>query len=296
MKGLTVLSDGVRFVQAQSNGRYPFANSLLIGDKTRCLVDAGMGNSILGEIIKEGRVGRVVFSHCHEDHTAGSYLLSGAVHCAHALDRDAIESVDKLKERYLVRNTCLEGVFDKFFFESLGLRNCPIEEEIEDGCFIDCGEAQLKVIHTPGHSAGHCSFFEQSGSILFSSDIDLSSFGPWYGCLDSDIPDFISSIRKLMSIKAEMIVSSHKGIIREDIQSKFEVFLDRIFQREKRILEFVENGRTLDEITDRALIYGRLGEPREAYLLFESVMVKKHLEKLLKEGKVVCERGRYFAT
>lgn len=296
MKEVTLLSDGVRFVQAQSMGRYPFANSILVGDKTRCLVDAGMGNSILKELVKEAEISRVVFSHCHEDHTAGSYLLPKAIHCAHSLDVDAIESVDRLKERYLVRNTDLENLFDKFFFESLSLRNCLIEEQITDGCVLDYGKTQLRVIHTPGHSAGHCSFLEQSSGILFSSDIDLSSFGPWYGCIDSDIADFISSIRKLKAMKAETIVSSHKGIIRNDIESRFQVFLETIFQREKRILEFIERGRTLDEITSRALIYGKFGEPREAYLLFESVMVKKHLEKLLKEGKVIYEQGKYAAT
>lgn len=296
MKEATLLSDGVWFVQAQSMGRYPFANSLLIGDKARCLIDSGLGSSILNELTKEAGIGKVVFSHCHEDHTAGSYLLPKATHYAHPLDVDAIESVDRLKERYLVRNTVLEKVFDKFFFESLGLRNCRIEKKITDGYIFDYGKSQLKVIHTPGHSAGHCSFLEQTSGILFSSDIDLSSFGPWYGCADSDIIDFTSSIRKLMAIKADTIVSSHKGIIRDDIESRFGLFLERIFERERRILEFIEHDRTLDEITNSALIYGKFGEPRKAYMLFESVMVRKHLEKLVKEGKVVYEQGKYVAT
>jgi glyoxylase-like metal-dependent hydrolase (beta-lactamase superfamily II) len=296
MKEITLLADDLWFVQANNKGKYPFANSILIGDKARCLVDAGTGTNILEELIKEADINRVVFSHCHEDHTAGSYLLPKAAHCAHPLDRDAIESVDKLKERYLIRNTVLEEIFDKFVFGALKLKDCHIEEQIIDGSVLDYGRTQLRVIHTPGHSAGHCSFLDQSSGILFSSDIDLSSFGPWYGCVDSDIADFISSIRKLMAMKAETVVTSHKGIIRDDIESKFEVFLEVIFQRERRILEFIERSRTLKEIIDRALIYGKFSEPREAYLQFESLMVKKHLEKLLREGRATYEQGKYAAT
>jgi len=277
-------------------GRYPYANSMLIYDDIKCMVDLGVGSSVLRELINEVEISDVVFSHCHEDHTAGSFLLPKAKFYAHALDVDAIESLDKLKERYLVRGTDLEEVYDKAFFEVLNLQNCHIDEQVTDGYVFDLGRTKLKVIHTPGHSAGHCCFLDQSSGVLFLADIDLSSFGPWYGCADSSIDQFISSIHKLTSLKVETAVSGHKGIIKGDITTRLQSFLEKIFEREIDLLEFLEKERTFHEIVNKAIIYGKFGEPKEAYELMEEVMIKKHLEKLMRTGAVCCEHGKYIAT
>jgi glyoxylase-like metal-dependent hydrolase (beta-lactamase superfamily II) len=294
-KVATQLSDTIWFVQALNSGRYPYANSILINDHTKCIIDLGVGGSVLRELTKKVKIDKVVFSHCHEDHTAGSSLLPEARFYAHRLDVDAIESIDKLKERYLVRGTDLEEPFDRFFFEALNLKNCHIDKGIEDKYIFDLGNTKLGVIHTPGHSAGHCCFSDPSSGVLFASDVDLSSFGPWYGCADSDIDDFISSINKLMSIKAETLVSSHKGIISGDVKSKLKDFLEKIFERERRLVEFLGKPRKFTDIVNKAIIYGKFNEPKEAFELFESVMIKKHLERLVRCGSVTYEDGKYVA-
>lgn len=296
LKSTIQLSDTLYFVQSLNMGRYPYANSILICDDTKLMVDLGVGSSILSELVKEVEISDVVFSHCHEDHTAGSFLLPKAKFYAHTLDVDAIESLDQLKERYLVKGTDLEEAYDKAFFELLNLRNCHINEQITDEYIFALGKTNLKVIHTPGHSAGHCCFLDQSSGVLFLADIDLSSFGPWYGCADSNIDQFISSIRRLTSLKAETAVSGHKGIIRGDIGTKLQTFLEKIFERERKLLEFLEKERTLREVINKAIIYGKFGEPKEVYELMEEVMIRKHLERLLRTGAASYEKGEYVAT
>nr|MDO8098177.1 MBL fold metallo-hydrolase [Candidatus Njordarchaeota archaeon] len=296
LKSATQLSDTLYFVQSLNKGRYPYANSILICDDVKCMIDLGVGSSVLRELVKEVEISDVVFSHCHEDHTAGSFLLPKAKFYAHTLDVDAIESLDKLKERYLVRGTALEDTYDKAFFEVLNLQNCHIDKQITDEYVFDLGRTRLKAIHTPGHSAGHCCFLDQSSGVLFLADIDLSSFGPWYGCADSDIDQLISSIRKLTSLKAETAVSGHRGIISGEISTKLQTFLEKIFERERKLVEFLEKGRTLHEIVNKVIIYGKFGEPKKAYELMEEVMIKKHLEKLMRIGAVSCEQGKYVAT
>ncbi|MHA1432095.1 MAG: MBL fold metallo-hydrolase [Candidatus Freyarchaeota archaeon] len=73
------------------------------------------------------------------------------------------------------------------------------------------GDTKLQVLHTPGHSRGHCCFLLPEEKIVFLSDIDLTSFGPWYGALDSNVDDFIDSIEKLKRMSFEIAVTSHKG-------------------------------------------------------------------------------------
>lgn len=65
----------------------------------------------------------------------------------------------------------------------------------------------------------------------FSSDIDLSRFGPWYGHLCSNVDDFICSIKKCIEINPSTIVTSHKGIFTDNIIQRLEDYLNVIYKR-----------------------------------------------------------------
>jgi len=58
--------------------------------------------------------------------------------------------------------------------ESLRLENTEIEKPLDHKEIIKIGtNYKLQVIHTPGHTAGHCDFFELNSKIAFLADIDL---------------------------------------------------------------------------------------------------------------------------
>ncbi len=65
--------------------------------------------------------------------------------------------------------------------DSLGFR---------DGDVFDLGGARVRVIHAPGHTRGHCVFHVEPDDLVYLADIDLSSFGPYYGDAWSDLEDF----------------------------------------------------------------------------------------------------------
>ena len=46
----------------------------------------------------------------------------------------------------------------------------------------------------PGHTRGHSAFHVESDDVFFLADIDLSSFGPYYGDAWSDLEDFERSL------------------------------------------------------------------------------------------------------
>jgi glyoxylase-like metal-dependent hydrolase (beta-lactamase superfamily II) len=64
------------------------------------------------------------------------------------------------------------------FIDSIDLHASPVHREFNDGEIIDFGHVKLQVVHTPGHTPGHCAFYEEKTGLLFSADIDLSGFGP----------------------------------------------------------------------------------------------------------------------
>jgi len=282
------ITEKILFIEAEGRGRYPYSNSMLIDDDVRVLIDTGMGRDLAMEIAKEKKIDLVINSHGHEDHVASNNLFKDAKICSHKLDAPIIRSVEKLKELYGSTETEAKRFIDSLLEEHFKLRDSRVDLEFEDGHVFDLGSTKLEVIHTPGHSRGHCCFSFPSERLVFLADVDLSSFGPWYGCLDSDIGQFIESIERVRELQFEVAVTSHKGIVvgRKVLEEQLSDYLNRIFEREERLLEFLMEERSIDEIVNRAIIYGRFAEPKAVFSLFERTMIEKHLERLVEKNLV----------
>lgn len=280
------LDKNIFFVEGGNRGRYFFSNSLLIKDEQSLLIDTGTGTEVTERIAAEHKVDLVLITHGHEDHICGNDYFKEATVCSHELDAPAIRFVDKLTELYNVKGTELEDSMSSFLRDIFGLKDFRVDRELKDGDIIDTGSHRVEVIHTPGHSGGHCCFFIPDIKLVFLGDIDLSSFGPWYGCRDSHIGDFIKSVQRIKELDCETAVSSHKGVIqgKREIDEKLDLYLNKIFEREEKILSLLKEDKDLDGIVDEAVIYGKFPEPREMYRLMEKTMVEKHLEKLDDEG------------
>ena len=275
------IDDKVVFIEGENHGHYPYANSLLIKDEVTALIDAGIGKSI-EELAKKERVDLIIHTHSHEDHIAGDGFFRSEI-AIHSLEAPILEKVERLADLYGSKGEEMISFIRGF----IGYKGLRVDHKFEDGYIFHLGDIQLKAVHTPGHSMGHTCFFENERKMLFSGDIDLSSFGPWYEALDSSIDDFISSIKRVKALRPKVVISSHKGVILDDIGDRFDVYLAKIYEREDKILGYLDSKRNLDSIVSQAFIYGKFPEVmRSWYVLMERIMVEKHLERLIWMGKV----------
>ena len=276
------------FINGQRNGRYPYSHSLLIRDY---LIDTGISSGFLRKLKKKFSINQVIISHWHEDHIAGNRLLAGAKFYCHSSDRLLLEDFNSnYKRYYYVENTSVDDLFDGFL-DLLKVEDTQINKTIEDNGIIDISENyQLKVIHTPGHSAGHCCFYELNSKIAFLADIDFSSFGPWYAGLDSNLGDFEKSIEKLKKFDIDIAVTSHKGIFYGDkqIKQKLNEFQAKIDERDKSILEFLSESKPLTskDLIRKNIIYKFNSEFEVFENIAEKVMLDMHFDKLLKNNLI----------
>jgi hypothetical protein len=65
----------------------------------------------------------------------------------------------------------------------------------------------------------HYCFYEPSAKVLFSSDYDLSAFGPWYGHRESNIDSFKDSVELLKKLDIAVSAPSHGAIVTKDISA-----------------------------------------------------------------------------
>jgi glyoxylase-like metal-dependent hydrolase (beta-lactamase superfamily II) len=168
---------------------------------------------------------------------------------------------------------------------------------LQGGQIIDLGMVTVEVISTPGHTPGHLAFFFQEPGVLFMGDYDLTKFGPFYGDVYASIEETIDSITRLKRIPAKVFLTSHEtGVFMGDPGKLWDDYLNVIYKRERRLLEFLIKPRTIEEIVGTWIVYGREREPKAFFEFAEQTLMKKHLERLIRLGRVVREKDQYIRT
>ena len=275
---------GLFLVPAENNGRFPFAHSFLVEGTMRALIDTGCGESVIDSLKQARTIDFVLSSHCHPDHTALNWKFDGTPLYAPQYGADTFGNYELLGGRFAGTGNIVDE-WRKFVTSQMNFKTALPTHTYGDGQIFDFGKISLVAIHTPGHTADHFCFFEPNQGVLLSFDIDLTSFGPWYGHTESDIDAFEESIRKVMALKPRVIVSSHKGVIADNIPARLQRYLDVFASRDRILLDLLPKAKTLDELVTLSPFYQ--GYPYAAPLLryWETQMIRKHLERLVARGQ-----------
>lgn len=279
---------GIWFINAENKGRFPYSHSLYIdtGDGG-VLIDSGAGRE-LDRLA--GRVQQVILSHYHRDHVARNGLFPEASFHIHSLDAPGVESPEGF-----ARLSGIDRVYRNSFWDYVkqsGFRETEIKSYLTDKERFNLGSLTLQVIHAPGHTPGHCAFLIEEYEAVFAADIDLTSFGPWYGNISSDLELFCRSIRRIRELKPALFLSSHCNPVREEIERKLNDYEAVIEKRNENLCKMLSRSPlSLEQIVDRKPIFRRHPHPETIYRYFEENMIVKHLEVLERRGLVHCHRG-----
>jgi glyoxylase-like metal-dependent hydrolase (beta-lactamase superfamily II) len=284
-------------VPGAAAGRFPFSHSILVDSSPVTLIDAGCGHGSLAELMEICDVEQVIISHSHPHHTAGCHLLEGRPIFIPEMAADTFGDKETLAERFAEPGG-LARTFRAYITGAMGYEDTPHTDTYHEGYTFDLSGMRFVAVHTPGHTWDHMCLFEATHGILFSFDIDLSWFGPFYGHRESDIAQFRSSMQKIMDLEPRTVVSSHEGIIRDHIQQRLQRYDDVFDARHGAIRALVEaRPRTLEELVAHSPIYrGHLHAP-PLLRYWEGQMILKHLDLLVSQGRVVRNgQGFYRAV
>lgn len=283
---------GVFLVRGRNRGRFPSSCSVVIHGGRTALIDAGCGEEALKIIAEKWNLDMVILSHGHPDHCSGAYLFPPDLLWCPRESMDTTGNLRAMAGRYVLPELREEWVL--FVKKEMGFRDFTIANTFEHLHRFDLGGHVLEAFRCPGHTEDHYCFRLAGTGIVFSTDIDLTSFGPWYANEESDIEKFKQSIRLLKDSRPDCVVSSHIGVVREGIGEKFDRFLGVFNQRETRIMASLSNARSIEELADLALIYRKY--PYRSRLLrgWEITMLRKHLDQLVRLKMVGRENGKYF--
>jgi glyoxylase-like metal-dependent hydrolase (beta-lactamase superfamily II) len=285
------LAPGVYYLRGDNESRFPFSSSLYLkGRDLRVLIDAGLGRAGMA-IVREMGVDLLILSHCHLDHRNGRAAIPDVPVWCHGAERPFLEDNRRFMEGIGFIRWGFDG--EEWLRTRPPLFQAAVSRELEHGERIDLGGMSIEVLHAPGHTPGHLAFFVPEAGLLYTSDVDLTAFGPFYGHDFADLGQLVETIRGLKKIKARLVATSHGGPFEDDVSGRFDEYERIIHRRERTILDLLRNPRTLDSFRQSGVIYRTYPEPADLHAWFELVHVEKHLESLLGRGLVGRDKGHW---
>jgi glyoxylase-like metal-dependent hydrolase (beta-lactamase superfamily II) len=284
---------GVTVLGSAAGGRYPEVNSLLVaGRDATALVDPGLEVGRRGRAI--GPVDLVAVSHAHEDHLSGLHVHPDVPALAHPADLAAVGDPELLLAGFGMPAPDADR-FRTSLREDFHLGRHDDVRPVGEGAVLDLGGRTLTVLHLPGHTAGHCGLLVEPDGFLFLGDIDLTSFGPYYGDLGSDLDAFEATLTRLRDVEARWYGTGHQaGVVEGAVafRERLARFAAVIARRDDALLELLAQPRTLADLAARPLVY-RPHVQLPFVAAAELRTVRLHLTRLVARGQVVEVGGRY---
>ncbi|MFZ5597753.1 MAG: MBL fold metallo-hydrolase [Bacillota bacterium] len=304
----------VRVIYGKNGGRFPFCNSIFIDDSIKVVVDPGAGPDILEGLKAGGPVDMVINTHYHFDHIVYNHLFSNSKIYINQVEGDCFRSKRELAGRLGMTAVYGEG-WVRGWMERISNPGTPqspfspqnrhewwLSASRVDGTYrwgevFDFGSTRMEVIGAPGHTAGFsCLYFPEQDAV-YTGDIDLTHFGPWYGGSDGDIDLFIDSARKIADLRAGTYITGHEAgsVSWDEFKQRLEKFLDIINIRDAKILAALSTGpMNRKELSSLGLIYDRRYLVDDWLRAWEELMVEKHLKRLVGMGEAGFDGDSYY--
>ena len=189
---------------------------LIDGGSEFLLIDIGYMETVdeIVELIRKmdfnlSRCKMVIATHADADHIQGitraRELMKSKV-AGHPLSVEPLETGDEIMTYATIKAQGIE----------IPMPKCKVDVLLNEGDKIKVGNVELEVWHTPGHTAGQLSF--KMGKLLFSGDNIYKD--SCVGVIDahhgSNIPEFLSSLKRILHDDAEFLLPSHGPVFRRD--------------------------------------------------------------------------------
>jgi len=272
----------VKLLVGPGGGRFPWSNCLLVeSGRARILVDTGCCEALRSL----GAVDFVVYTHFHPDHFRCIELAPGQPRILAPIHEEPYSGAG-LRELALRFAPGAWREWVRMAINLMGVKGAPkVDEYYKPGETLRLAGVDLETLHAPGHMASHTLLVLPDGT-LYLSDIDLTSFGPWYGNPESDPVQFLADIdmarRVLEEGWASRVATSHVERVMSggDAIEALKSYEDRLWMQARRVLDALRRAGPAWpwQLAGRRLIYPSYTQGYEGLLkYFEGVMIAKLL-------------------
>lgn len=304
------VASGIHRIEAPLGDRY-VACYLVVGEEAVLLFDAGIDGTPAGSILPYCRsagiapesIRHAVISHCDVDHMGGDAALKeqlpGVSILAHVDDQRLIEDVDRIiDERYREFRHDHAIDIDEATIEWCHqvARAAPIDVALSGSTELDLGGRRLTILHTPGHSPGSISIWDEATRGALTSDavlgdsLHLADGRPAFPPTYRFPTPYRATIDALEALRPDLLLTAHEPVMQGTDAAAFlalsRSFAEGLAREALAELRVEPHGLTTRELVER--LAPRVGDWERDVWIFLANGLVGHLEDMRDDGLVVA--------
>lgn len=289
-------------------------NVYLIREDPLTLIDTGPKTKEANDALREGLrrervrvsdIRRIVLTHAHEDHCGLARSLRDEakeaevlVHdweSGHRMGRLEHEQHRGLLVRAGVPANEIEGM--RRMYDAVRLYADSLDEHeyrsLEDEAELDFSNGTLRVVHTPGHTPGSCSFIREADRTVIAGDCVLKRITP-NPVLSPDpldpnkrfpsLAEYLVSLARLRAFAPTYVYGGHGEPVL-DYEELFNRYLRAIHERQSLVIKLLPKaGATAWDVSQH--LFPETDDVHRFLAVSEAVA---HLDLAEREGKIEFE-------
>ncbi len=291
-------------------------NVYLIKEEPLTLIDVGPktkeANNALREKLRRNGVEfsdvrRIVLTHAHEDHCGlakqvrdeakNAEIFVHRWETGHLFGRLAREENQNLMIRAGVPGQIFREMHN--IYQDISLLTDALSEteisDLRDEAELEFSSGVLKVLHTPGHTPGSCSFVREANRTLICGDCVLKRITP-NPIISPDpfdkekrfksLAEYLVSLAKIRSYSPTLVYGGHGEPI-YDFEEIFNRYVRAIDERQRNVISLVSNEGITAFDAARKLFPNAIEKDVHRFLAISEAIA--HLDYAESEGKIGVE-------